>query len=398
MRIGRTLLLVSLTSLLTDVSTEMVYPVLPLFLVMQLGAAPWIVGLIEGIGESLASLVKLGSGYWSDRLSRRKPLAVGGYAGSTAGKVALYLAFAWPMVLVGRVVDRIGKGVRTAPRDALIAESVDRKFLGRAFGFHRTMDTIGATIGVLLAYLVYVFWINRHGGAAAAVDGSGVDYRPLFLISLIPAALGVLMLLGVREAPPSLKRKEAQPFPLRPSAFRALPVRLKLFLAVTFVFALGNSSNQFLFLRANSVGHPQETVILLYLVYNITYALGAYPAGFLSDRIGRKRLLVAGYAVYGLTYVGFALLPQPWMAWGLFAVYGLYIAMTEGVEKALVAELSPKDAKATVLGLHAAAVGIGLFPASLLAGGLWGWLGAPAPFWLGGGLGLLAAAALCKVL
>ena len=374
--LSRNIIIVSLTSLLTDVSTEMVYPLLPFFLVTQLGARPATLGLIEGFAESLASLLRVFSGYWSDRLRRRKPLAILGYAASTAGKLALFLAQSWLWVLGGRLADRFGKGVRTAPRDALIAESVAPELRGRGFGFHRAMDTLGATIGVGLAYLLFT---RTHG-----------NYRWLFLASLIPAALGVMVLTGVRDVRRSEPPKP--PEPLRPlRAWRSLPRRLKLFLLIVFFFTLGNSSNQFLLLRARSLGFSEATVILLYLLYNLVYAAAAYPTGRLSDRVGRRGLLVAGYAAYGLTYLGFAVTPGPGPVWGLFAFYALYMGLTEGVEKALVVDLAPRELWGTMLGLHATLVGIGLLPASLLAGALWDLIGPAAPFYFGGALGLLAA-------
>ena len=368
------IILLGITSLLTDISSEMVYPILPVFLVTTLGASPAILGLIEGIAESLASLLKVFSGYWSDKIEKRKPFAIFGYAGSTVGKFFLFVAASWPVVLLARVVDRFGKGVRTAPRDALIAESAKDGRRGAAFGLHRAMDTLGAAIGVTAAY----FLVTRYNG----------NLRNVFLLSLIPAALGVLILFFVREKPKALPQLKKGKLEFK---WHSLDKRLKLFLIFTFIFTLGNSSNLFLLLRANSLGGSVAQVILFYLAYNIVYCLAAYPASRLSDRIGRKKLLVAGYFFYGVVYLGFALNHSLQNLWVLFAMYGLYIGFTEGVEKALVADIAPSQLRATAIGLHATLVGIGLLPASILAGLLWKFLGPQAAFYFGAVMGLSAS-------
>lgn len=376
------ILILGIASLLTDVSTEMVYPLLALYLTSdRIGATPAILGLIEGFAESLASLLRVFSGAWSDRIRRRKPIAILGYAFSAIGKVLLYVSTSWQVVFAGRLSDRFGKGVRTAPRDALIADSTDEAHRGNAFGLHRALDTAGASLGVVIAYWLFVS--DRQ------------EFTTIFALSLIPAALGVLVLFLVRERP---SRRFAKPersvwwtnFGAR---WRALDRRLKFFLLIIFIFALGNSSNQFLLLRANRLGLDNATVFLMYLVFNVVYALGAWPLGRLSDRVGRKRLLVLGYLTYGVVYIGFAL-ASPLALWGLFATYGVYYALTEGVEKALVADIAPLDLRATLIGLHATFTGVGLLPASLFAGFLWDTFGASAPFFFGGGMGVLAAVAL----
>lgn len=367
------IIVLGITSLLTDISSEMVYPLLPMYLVTQLGASPAILGLIEGVAESLASLTKVWSGFFSDKIKLRKPSTILGYAGSTIGKFFLFISRNWPMVFLSRVVDRFGKGIRTAPRDALIADSAAAGKRGAAFGLHRAMDTLGAVIGVLAAY----FLITRYKG----------DFRNIFLVSLIPAALGVILLFIVRE-------KKAAPVAARPPLrfqWKTLDGRLKLFLIFSFIFTLGNSSNQFLLLRAQNMGFSLGGVLILYLVYNIVYAAVSYPAAKLSDRIGRKQLLVAGYLAYGLVYCGFALAHKPQQLWWLFAFYGIYVGFTDGVEKALVTDIALPNQRATVLGLHATIVGIGLLPASLLAGLLWKLLGPSAPFAFGGIMGIAAS-------
>ena len=374
------IILLGITSLLTDISSEMVYPILPVFLVNQLGASPAILGVIEGIAESLASLMKVFSGFWSDKIKRRKPFTIFGYSSSGVGKLFLYLATSWHAVLAGRIIDRFGKGVRTAPRDAIIADSSVAGKRGQAYGLHRTMDTFGATIGVILAYILVIHMKD--------------PIREVFLISLIPAILGVVFLFLVKEkkATTKITAKEIK------FEWKTLDKRLKLFLIFSFIFTLGNSSNQFLLLRAKNLGNPLATVILLYLVYNIVYAICAYPASRLSDKIGKKKILVAGYFFYGVVYLGFAMSYSLNMLWILFGIYGLYIAFTEGVEKALVADIAPSEVKATAIGLHATLVGVGLFPASLLAGMLWKFFGPAAAFYFGGFLGIIASIGLWFIL
>jgi MFS family permease len=381
-------IILGLCSLLTDISSEMVYPLIPLYLTGVLGATPAIVGIIEGLAESVASLLRVFSGYWSDRLQQRKLLTILGYSGSAIGKILLYVAGSWPLVLVSRLVDRFGKGIRTAPRDALIADSTDASKRGSAYGLHRAMDASGATIGVILAYIFFVSLKD--------------DFRGIFLLSVIPAVLGVLVLFFVREKAAKPAERAAKParepwWKNLGQRWNALDRRLKLFLIIVFIFTLGNSSNQFLLLRAKDRGFSDATVILMYLVYNIVKALVSWPAGRLSDRIGRKPLLTAGYLTYGLVYLGFAMFASPAL-WGLFAVYGIYIALTEGVEKALVSDIAPKDLRATLIGLHGTFTAIGLLPASVLAGFLWNTFGAAAPFYFGGAMGALAALALALLI
>jgi MFS family permease len=401
----RNVVLLGLVSLLTDISTEMVYPLLPFYLTLRLGAGPAVLGLIEGLAESLASLLKVVSGHVSDRFQRRKPLAVLGYASSGLGKVVLYLAGSWGVVLAGRLVDRFGKGIRTAPRDALVADSSPEGRRGWAFGLHRAMDTAGAATGVLIAY----FLLNRYGGG-------GADLRPIFLVSLIPALLGLAVLAWVRETGRVAGRREAggpgqavesaprraEPRPVGRirDVFTRLDPRLKTLLIVTGIFTLGNSSNQFLLLRAGGAVGPAGA-ILLYLLYNLSYSVFSWPAGWLSDKVGRRRVLVAGFLLYAAVYGGMALGPEGAGGLGsvvlfalLFTLYGLYSALTDGVAKALIADLAPKELRATVIGLHATIVGLGLLPASLLAGALWAGMSPSAAFGFGAVAGLAAAVGL----
>jgi len=375
------IILLGITSLLTDISSEMVYPLLPVYLVTVLGASPAIMGLVEGVAESLASLLKVFSGYFSDKIRFRKPFTILGYSCSALGKFLLYVSSSWGFVFFARTIDRLGKGIRTAPRDALIADSAGQKQRGRAYGLHRAMDTLGACTGIALAFFL--------------IRSSPSNFKNIFLISLVPALIGIAVLFLVREKKP---QGEKYPRPKVRFSWHALDKRLKLFLIFTFIFTLGNSSNQFLLLRAKDSGNSLQDVILFYLVFNIIYFLVSYPAGHFSDKIGRKKILVLGYLFYGLVYLGFALNNSPGMFWVLFGIYGLYMGFTEGVEKALVADISPDHLRATTIGLHATLVGLGLLPASLLAGILWKFLGPAAPFYFGGVMGIFSSVGLWFIL
>jgi len=369
----QTVLILGLVSLFTDISSEMVYPLLSLYLTTTLGATPAIVGIIEGIAESLASLLKTYSGYISDKTRKRKPLALLGYGSATIGKLFLYFSTSWGWVLTGRVVDRFGKGVRTAPRDALIAEASQANQLGHSFGLHRALDTLGAVIGITIAYFLF----TRAEG----------QYTTIFLLSIIPGVIGFCLLFLVREK--KAMTTGAKPHPLK--SWKTLDPKLKAFFLLVFLFTLGNSSNQFLLLRAKNLGFEAADVILAYLVFNLVYAASAYPAGRLSDVIGRRTLLVLGYLFYGLVYLGFSMATDAFHVCTLLAFYGLYSGLTEGVEKALVSEMCPGESRATMLGIHASLVGIGLLPASMVGGLLWDLLGPTAPFFFGGVVGVAAA-------
>lgn len=384
-------LVTGITSFLTDISTEMFYPLISLYIV-ALGGGPEIVGLIEGIAESLASLLKVFSGNISDKIKKRKPIAILGYSFAPIGKIIMYFANSWLFVLIGRILDRVGKGIRTAPRDALIAESV-KENRGRAFGLHRTMDTLGAFFGVLFAILILKnFELEKLNGGSTVVKNYLPIFKNILLISLIPAIIGVLILFLVKDTTGETLGKKLI------FNFKLLPNKLKKFLLVTLIFTLGNSSNQFLLLRAKTIGFSIISILFLYLVFNITYALLSYPLGRLSDKIGRKWIIVSGYIIYGLVYVLFAVTKSFLYIYFIFAIYGLYMAFTEGVEKAYISDIAPKDFKATVIGLHATLVGIGLFPASFIAGIMWKYIAPEATFIFGGVMGLLAAILMTIVL
>ena len=375
-RISRNVLLLGVVSFFADVSGEMVYPIVPLFLTATLGAPVVAVGVIEGIAESTASILKLFSGWFSDRIGKRRPLVFGGYALAALAKFGLAAAAAWPFVLIARFVDRAGKGIRTAPRDALIAASSDPASHGRAFGLHRAMDTLGAIVGPLLALLLLALLGDR--------------YRLIFLAALVPGAIGALLVLTVKEVAAPAR---VGPPPLLLSLKR-YDRRFRLFLLVTFAFAIGNSSDVFLILRARDLGLSATAAILAYVVYNCTYAGLSLPAGIRSDRIGRRWLLGVGFIIFAVVYASFALTDRAWTVWPLFAIYGAYIALTDGVGKAYVSDLVPDEQRATALGLYNALTGVAVLFASVLGGVLWDVVGPSATFAFGAGTALLALALL----
>ncbi len=356
----------------------MIYPLLPSFLTGPLRASPAFVGLVEGLAESVASLLKLVSGWLTDRLPRRKPLIVGGYSLSSLSRPLVALATAPWHVLAIRVSDRIGKGVRGAPRDALLAQVTAPADRGRAYGFHRAMDHTGAVVGPLLASAVLLL---RQ------------DLRLLFALAAVPAAASMLVLVfGVREdavAPPpdDTPRAEAE-------GHGPLGEGMGRFLVVLGIFTLGNSSDAFLLLRAQQAGVAIALVPLLWSAHHVVKALASMPGGALSDRVGRRWVIVAGWVLYAISYAGFAVASAPWHAWAMFGVYGLYYALTEGVERALVADLAAASARGRAFGLYHAVTGALLLPASLITGLLWQRFSPEAALLTGAGLALLAAVAL----
>ena len=381
-----------LVSFLTDVSSEMIFTLLPLFLANILGAAPIIIGFVEGVAESTASLLKIFSGWLSDKLGKRKSLAIIGYGLSTLAKPFMYIATTWGLVLGVRFSDRLGKGVRTAPRDALVADSVSADERGKSFGFHRAMDTSGAALGLIVAAAV-VFLLQR-GTFELARD----TYQWLVLIGIVPAVLALFVFFFVREAKKdstSQTQSNSQTNPpytdRSPQATKAgFDNRFKLFLGIMFLFTLGNSSDAFLILRAQNLGNSVLHILLMLIVFNLVYAAISTPAGVVSDKQGRRRVILLGWLIYALTYLGFAMASASWHIWLLFAFYGVYYGLAEGVARAFVADLVPEERRGTAYGLFHGIVGITLLPASIIAGWLWQTISPAAPFYLGAGLASLA--------
>ena len=377
--------IVTATSFLTDVSSEMIVYLIPLFLANVLRAGTAVIGLIEGLAETTASLMKIYSGALSDKLGKRKWITVVGYALSTIAKPFMYFAETWHWVLGVRVADRLGKGIRTAPRDALVAGSIDEKQRGLAFGLHRAGDTAGAFFGLLIAAVIV--WLTQAGAA----DLTRRTFQIAVLVSIVPAVLAVLVLaVGARDV--AGQGKSTAPI----LSLKGMDKRFKIFLLVLVLFTLGNSSDAFIILRAQERGLDVLQIMLMLMTFNLIYSVLAGPLGALSDKVGRRRLIIGGWIAYGLVYLGFALSKTGWQIWTLFGFYGIYYAASEGSAKALIADLVPAERHGTAYGLYNAAIGLTAFPASAIAGVLWqgafGWkgFGPAAPFFFGAGLALLA--------
>ena len=372
-RIPKNVLILGLVSFLTDTSSDMIYPVLPLFLSDVLGSSVLFIGLIEGVAESTASILKSFSGWLSDKLGKRKFLVGLGYGLSSVGKPILSVVTAGWHVLLLRFADRFGKGVRTSPRDALIADSAPEEHRGLSYGFHRAMDSAGAVVGPLLAFL-FLPLVNEN-------------YRILFLIASVPAMLAVLILILFVKERKRLKEKITRL--AKPGLSRFDP-KFKIFLLGATIFALGNSSDAFLFLRAKDLNIDVVYIPILWLVLNLVYALIASPAGALSDRIGRKNLIISGLLIYTLVYLGFAFATRSIHVWILFGVYGLYYGLANGTMRAYVADLVGEEKRATAFGVYHGVVGLTALPASLIFGWLWQSVGVSVAFGFGAGLALLA--------
>jgi len=366
--ISGNVLIFGLVSLLTDVSSEMIYPLLPLFLTGVLGAGPVFLGVVEGVAESTASLLKLVSGIWSDRVRRRKPLVLAGYSLSSLARPLVAVATGPLAVLAIRFVDRLGKGVRTSPRDALIADSVEPGRRGRAFGFHRSMDHAGALLGPLLA--------------AALLATCVQDLRTVFALAAIPGLLAVLLIaFKVREV--GCRERVASGRGFRDALPRGA---LRRYLLVLFLFTLGNSSDAFLLLRAGDLGVEAVRIPLLWAFFHAVKSGSAFPLGALSDRVGRRGMILSGWGVYALAYLGFARAQGEAEVWSLFALYGLFYGLTEGAQKALLVDLAAPAERGAAFGWYNCAIGIGALPASLLFGAVWHQAGAPAAFAVGAAL------------
>lgn len=371
---------VSATSFLMDVSSEMVLNILPLFLASVLGVRTTFIGLIEGVAESTASLLKVGSGWVSDRLKSRKWLAVAGYGLSTLVKPVFYFAGSWGMVAGARWGDRVGKGIRTAPRDALVADSISENKRGLAFGFHRAADSAGAMLGIL-GTLVAV-WLTQGGTGGLRAS----TFRTIVLISLVPAVLAVLVLaIGSREV------KATGPSAHAKVSFRGLGRPFGLFLLVVGLFELGNSADAFLVLRAQSLGVSVLGILGMLAVFNVVYTLISTPAGILSDRVSRKAVILSGWIAYAVIYLGLGLAGKGWNMWVLYAAYGAYYGVTFGTAKALVADVVPAHLRGTAYGAYSTVVGALDLPASVIAGVLWDRFSPGAPFVFGAVLAAVAA-------
>jgi MFS family permease len=370
--LSRSTIIIGIVSLFADISTEVMYPLLPAFVTDVLKAPVTALGLIEGVAQGVSSVISGVSGWLSDRSGRRRLVAFTGYALTAVAKPIIGAAGSWPVVLVARFGDRFGKGIRTAPKDALLAESVAPSNRGKAFGFERAMDSTGAVLGPLLALLL--------------AGGLGFGPRTIFYLATIPAAVAALLILAVRD-PDSRTARNQESLRLSIAGTTRNYRRLMI---ITGVFGLANSANAFLILRASKLGLGTGWTILAYALYNAVAAVASMPAGSASDRFGRRNLLVIGYLIYAVVYAGFGAATSGWVVWPLFAAYGLFPALTDGVGKALAVDTASKAGHATAIGIYSMVVGITQVAASFIGGKLWDAVSPAATFYTGA---ILAAAA-----
>lgn len=385
-RLPRPVILLSWVSFFADVSSEMMYPLIPLFIVGVLGASTTVLGGIEGAAAALVAFMGAWAGLRSDRRRKRVPYVRFGYGLPVLGKALMAFAFGWPMALAGRLVDRLGKGLRGSPRDALIADATDESMRGRAFGFHRAMDTAGAMTGVLLSAAL-VWWFIGTPKAPAKdtlhnlppLQSAGDGFRLVFGISAVLALISLAITFMVRESEPTedsakSHAADADGRVLSSSYWRTVSLLL--------IFALGNSSDAFLLLRASEVGLTPWAVVLAYALYNVTYAVLSYPAGIVSDRLGRWRVIALGWAIYAAAYLGFAFAPGP-AIWFILPLYGIYMALTDGVSKALVIDHAKRTRRGTALGVYYMLVGLATLLGNLIVGFVWHEYGATAALCIG---------------
>jgi MFS family permease len=378
-----TVLALSVVSFLNDTSSEIIYPLLPAFLFLTLGATPFAIGLIEGLAESVASILKVFSGYLSDRFGKRKFPVFLGYSLAAVMRPLLAFVVSWPQVLVVRTMDRVGKGIRGAPRDALLAGETAEEDRGKAFGFNRAADHLGAVVGPVVAYLLLTYL------AADPESPTALEYQRVFLYAAIPVAIGLFVIVFfVHEKPAEQIEGETNPIKF---SLREFDGNFKRFLLIIALFTLSNSTDAFLLLRAEQAGIAPAMLPILWMVLHFSKVFSSLIGGELSDKIGRKAMIVSGWGVYALVYLGFAFVESPWQAWALFVAYGTYFGLTEGAEKALVADLVEDEKRGTAFGFYNLAFGITVFPASLLFGLLWYEFGAPVAFIASACVSLLAA-------
>ena len=378
----RTIIALGFVSLFTDISSEMIYPLLPLFLSTVLGAGAMALGVIEGVAESTAALLKVASGIWTDRVGRRKPLIVAGYGLAGLVRPLIGLATAWPFVLAMRFADRVGKGLRTSPRDALIADVARPDQRGEAYGFHRSMDHAGAVCGPLIA--------------AGLLAMGGVTLRHVFLLSAIPAAIVIVILIAAVKEQTSLEKKKSEPLPIL-GHWGDLGRDFKVLMLALLVFTLGNSTDAFLLLRLSDKGIPASWVAVLWSLHHVVKMISTYLGGRFSDRFGRRRLVLSGWVVYAVIYFAFALVDHTASLIAVFLLYGIYFGLTEPSEKAWIADLVPEHVRGTAYGYYNGAIGLGALPASLIFGVLWHTWGAHVAFMAGAILAALASLLLLLV-
>lgn len=369
------IIFLGMISFFTDLSSEMVYPLIPIYLTSVMGATPAIIGIIEGIAESMASLLKVYSGYISDKYKKKKKIAFLGYSCGMIYKILLIVSTSWIGILIARMSDRFGKGIRTAPRDVMISDCIKKGDGGKVFGIHKMLDMAGSALGIII-----VFFIMKYLGRDS--------YKTVFILSLIPMFIALIIFVFIKEKKVNEVHSKREPFWIN---IKNLDKSLKLYLLIVFLFTLGNSSNAFLILRATNVGFSGGDVIILYFLYNVIASIFAIPFGKMSDKKGRKKILIFSYLIFSFVYLLFAFALNSLMIISAFIIYGLYTAMITGGEKAFISEISPKELKGTMLGLHGSLTGIALLPASIIAGFLWTKIGGYAPFVFGSLLSFASA-------
>lgn len=393
--LSKTVFTLGIVSLLTDVSSEMLVPIVPQFLKFAIGASTPVIGLIEGIAESTASLLRVWAGYLADKFGRPKLLTVIGYGLSAVSKPFYILATTWHHVLAIRFADRFGKGVRSAPRDVLIADTTPESERGRAFGLHRAMDTAGATLGPLIIVLLVMFFFGREFLVAPGPKHRSM-YHMIFIAAAVPAVLGWLVLtIFVRE-----KRRDEGAAKRPEIKLSALDTRFRAFLAIVTLFSIGNSSDAFLVLKATSpvkdggVGMEMVMFLWVYVAFNALSALVSLRSGPVSDRVGRKPMIIIGWLIFTAVYFAMARVSTPTGIWIWFIVYGVYYGLTEGMLRAYAVDLAPEHLRGTAVGAYYTFTGVALLPASLIAGFLWKGFGSGAPFYYGAATSLVSAVLL----
>ncbi len=373
--IPRNAFVLGAASLLNDIASEMVAPLLPIFLTVTLGAGPAALGLIEGVAETTSSVLKIISGYISDRLGKRKNIVLAGYSIAAVARPMIAAATSWLHVLTLRFADRVGKGIRTAPRDALLADSAKESSRGKVFGFHRALDNAGAVVGPIIAFLLIREW--------------SLSYRLIFFAALIPGLLSAISIaMFVKERAPEVKAAFVR------FRWSGVDSRFHVFLIVLFIFTLGNASDAFLILRAVDCGIPATWIPVLWAGFNLVKFVVSTPGGALSDRIGRRPVIIAGWFIYAAIYAAFAIASTPLHIALIFAGYGVYYGLTEGVERAFVTDLVPANVRATAFGLYNATIGVAALPASVLFGVIWKYFGMKAAFFWAVALAAIASFAL----
>ena len=373
-KIPFTVVMLGMVSFFNDMASEMIYPIIPIFLTTVLHTSIPIVGFIEGFVEALASISKYIFGTYSDYLQKRKVFVTVGYSLAAISKILIGLAFGWPMVLFARIVDRLGKGLRTAPRDSLLLENTTRKNKGYIFGFHRAFDSLGAVFGPLLALIILYFLKD--------------NVRQAFFVAVIPAVIAIVLLVIFVKEKKATSTQEKKKFVK--ISFRNMDSKLKLFMLISFIFAAGNSSDAFLLLNAKNLGLTTSMVVLMYVLYNISQTVFATPAGILADKFGARKVFAGGLLVFSFVYLFFGLVKSPFFLWFLFPIYGVYIAATDGISKAYLSEFIQKKESGSYFGAYYTLNAIGAFLASIVGGFLWQFAGPPATFLYGSFMALLA--------